>query len=342
MLSLLLCALLSMVPAQAQTGNKRLILKDGSYQIVTQYKMVGDRVRFYSAERADWEELPSKLVDWAATEKWAKKHALDGTTAESNVPETNGAASVVASAASSPADAEAASIDREEQAERAAQNASTPEVLPGLRLPDQTGVWVLDTYRARPELAELIQNSGDLNPRTGHNITRGELTSSGALKQNIEFQGDMAKVQLHVDKPVFYVSLSVPGNHTETDPQALTVDTHGAPMVSDKYSYSSPSSRYVIIRVLNNMRHHYRELSPIRLDAAGKPLRGDVIPTTAQILPGGHWMKLTPATALTIGDYALMEILGPGKVNLSLWDFRVDPQGPDNMNTIVPLQRASQ
>jgi hypothetical protein len=188
----------------------------------------------------------------------------------------------------------------------------------------------------------LTQNSGDLNPRTGHNITPGELTSSGALKQNIEFQGDMAKVQLHVDKPVFYVSLSVPGNQTETDPQALTVDTHGAPLVSDKYSYSSPSSRYVIIRVWNNMRHHHRELNPIRLDAAGKPLRGDVIPTMAQILPGGHWMKLTPATELTIGDYALMELLGPGKVNLSLWDFRVDPQGPDNMNTIVPLQRASQ
>lgn len=346
-LSLLFCALLSLVPAQAQTGNKRLILKDGSYQIVTQYKVVGDRVRFYSAERADWEEVPSKLVNWGATEKWAKKHASEQATADSRVPGTDGAASSVARGASSPADAEAASIDREEQAERAAQNASTPQVLPGLRLPDQTGVWVLDTYRARPELAELIQNSGDLNPRTGHNITPGELTPSGALKQNIEFQGDMSKVQLHVDQPVFYVSLSVPGSQTETDPQALTVDTHGAPPVSDKNSYSSPSSRYVIVRVRNNMRHHYRELSPIRLGASAgpssaQPSSNDVIPTTAQILPGGRWMKLTPATALTIGDYALMEILGPRTVNLSLWDFRVDPQGPDNMNTIVPLQRASQ
>jgi hypothetical protein len=42
---------------------------------------------------------------------------------------------------------------------------------------------------------------------------------------------------------------------------------------------------------------------------------------------------------LTIGDYALMELLEPGQVNLSVWDFRVDPQGPDNKNAIIPLQR---
>ena len=343
-LSLLLYALLSIFPAQAQVANKRLIFKDGSYQIVTQYKVTGDRVRFFSSERADWEEVTAKMVDWAATDKWAKEHALGASAASlPGANGANGAASGAANAsAASPADAEAAAIDRQEQAERAEQNARTPAVLPGLALPDHTGVWVLDTYRAQPELAELVQNSGDLNPRTGHNVTRGELDSSGGLKQHIEFAGATSKVQLHVDQPVFYVSLSVPAAAGTTDSDALTVDTHGAAMVDDKYSYSSPSSTYVIVRVLNNMRHNYRELTPIRLDAQGKPGGDDVIPVTAQILPGKHWMKLTPATSLTIGDYALMEVLGPRTVNLSLWDFRVDPQGPDNMNAIVPLQRASQ
>jgi hypothetical protein len=51
-------------------------------------------------------------------------------------------------------------------------------------------------------------------------------------------------------------------------------------------------------------------------------------------------MRLTPAQPLTIGDYALMELLGPGQVNLSVWDFRIDPQGPDNKNAIMPLQRS--
>ena len=37
----------------------------------------------------------------------------------------------------------------------------------------------------------------------------------------------------------------------------------------------------------------------------------------------------------------LMEVLGPGEVNLSVWDFRIDPQGPDNKNALMPLQRSS-
>jgi hypothetical protein len=64
--SLMLCS----VHADAQNQARRLILKDGSYQSVTKYEVHGDRVRYFSAERGEWEEVPNSLVDWDATEKF--------------------------------------------------------------------------------------------------------------------------------------------------------------------------------------------------------------------------------------------------------------------------------
>jgi hypothetical protein len=48
---------------------KKLILKDGTFQVVREYQRNGERVRYFSQERGDWEELPASLVDWDATAK---------------------------------------------------------------------------------------------------------------------------------------------------------------------------------------------------------------------------------------------------------------------------------
>lgn len=60
-------------PAPSSTTSlprgKKLILRDGSFQLVRDYNVDGDRVRYYSIEQAQWEEMPESLVDWDATHK---------------------------------------------------------------------------------------------------------------------------------------------------------------------------------------------------------------------------------------------------------------------------------
>jgi hypothetical protein len=51
----------------AIAANTRLYLKDGTYQIAREYKVEGDRVRYFSTERDAWEEIPTDLVDLKRT-----------------------------------------------------------------------------------------------------------------------------------------------------------------------------------------------------------------------------------------------------------------------------------
>jgi hypothetical protein len=55
--------------------NVKLYMTDGSYQLVTEYKVESDRVRFYSIDREDWEEVPTSLVDLNKTKAEIKAHA---------------------------------------------------------------------------------------------------------------------------------------------------------------------------------------------------------------------------------------------------------------------------
>ena len=53
------------LPGGAPNG-KKLILKDGNFQLVREYARNGERVRYFSLERGAWEEIPASMIDWAA------------------------------------------------------------------------------------------------------------------------------------------------------------------------------------------------------------------------------------------------------------------------------------
>ena len=52
----------------ALAANVKLYLKDGTFQLAREYKVEGDRVHYYSAERSEWEDIPLELVDIKKTE----------------------------------------------------------------------------------------------------------------------------------------------------------------------------------------------------------------------------------------------------------------------------------
>jgi len=52
----------------AFAANIKLYLKDGGFHLVREYQVETDRVRYYSVERSQWEEIPLDLVDLKRTE----------------------------------------------------------------------------------------------------------------------------------------------------------------------------------------------------------------------------------------------------------------------------------
>jgi hypothetical protein len=302
----------------AQDLARRLILKDGSYQLVTKYEVKDDRVRYMSAERDDWEELPASLVDWPATEKYEKDRA-----AGESVPE-------------------AVQLDKEIEHESEVAEAKLPEVAPGLRLPDDSGVFLLDSFQGEPQIVEMQQTAGDVNRSTKASIFRGALNPITGAKQSVELAGAHAAVQSHVDVPSLYINIDDAPDHS--DPTATPKDSTRAPQGPQQPQQPQqaivPFDRFRIVRT--EVKGDKRIVGGVKRQVTGKISQEEhVVKTTITNVRGG-WLKLTPTESLTPGEYALVEIIGEegtlGKegMNLYVWDFGVNPKAPANPNPWKP------
>jgi hypothetical protein len=283
-------AIFFVLPASAQQTAKRLILKDGSYQLVAKYEVKGDRVRYLSAERNEWEEMPNSLIDWPATESFAK-----GRAAGAPVPE-------------------AIELDRETAADRAAEQARLPQVVPGLRVPSDAGVLLLDNFKSQPQLIELQQSGSELAEQPKRGVFRTALSGG---KQTVELKGLHSKIQAHVSLPSIYVN---PDQGQDQYQTPATVELAW--------------DRFHIVHL--QPKQDKRIVGEVKVSASGKISQGqNYVETTAEKLIGG-WVKVTPKTDLAPGEYAVVEVLGTEGMNTYVWDFGVDPAAPENAEAIKP------
>ena len=310
------------LPVHAQNQSKRLILKDGSYQVATKWELKGDRVRYYSAERYTWEELPRSLVDWDATNKYVNDRA--------------------AGKAAGDAQAQA-----EAEGERKSEERRSPTIAPGLRLPDSGGIFVLDTYQQQPQLVELVQQSSEINKHTGKNIMRAVINPlPTGPKQTAELKGLRARIQAHTPTPTIYINVNY-SDDNDNDNNVDAKDKKEPSNASPSNSKGTPASgktgqplnlndRFKLVRVEKKPKEQVRVVSNLKIGLTGHiKEQQNVMPTSTQSL-SADWIKITPTTSLDPGEYAVVEMLGPKQMNLFVWDFGVDPSAPANPSVWKP------
>jgi len=304
-LALIACLLIVSVrpvTVRAQDLAKRLYLADGSYQSVTKYEIKGERVRYLSAERGEWEELPKSMVDWSATEKYAKERAAGG------------------------APPEAAALEKEIEAEHAEEEALSPHVLPGLQLPEEGGVFLLDTYEGNPELVPIEQRGGSVNKNVKGNILRSTVNPVASARQTVEVPGKHAPMQSHVAVPALYINIDRSEDQPESEVPADAKPKEPEPL--------PPQERFKIVRL--ETKGDKRIVGDIKIAVYGKISQdAKFVPTTAQPMTGG-WVKLTPTESMANGEYAVVEMLGKDGMNLYVWDFGVNPNAPANAVAFKP------
>ncbi len=165
------------IPAPLPKG-KKLILKDGTDQIVREYERDGDRVRYYSVERSAWEEIPASLVDWDATAKAEADEQAQQKELDDKLKAADAAARFI-------------NLDVD----------ASLQVRPGVFLPDGAGLYVLDGPAVVPLQQDAASSRVDKG-REAEKILSGIPVISS--KHTIELPGKQAKLRVHTLDPEFY------------------------------------------------------------------------------------------------------------------------------------------
>ena len=167
--------LLFVVSLAALAANLRLYLKDGGYHVVREYRVQDERVRFYSVERSEWEEIPLELVDLKRTEAEVKER--QAALAE-----------------------EAKVLTIEEQAERAQQDEAA-------RVPLEPGVHLIDGKEVKP-IKQAEVKAVTSKSRSILKILVPVPVVAG--KTTVELDGERSANVVTSAQPEFYFRMALP------------------------------------------------------------------------------------------------------------------------------------
>jgi hypothetical protein len=174
------------------------MLADGSFQLVREYKVEGDRVRYYSVDTSQWEEMPAAMVDWNATKKVETEEAQRDAAMVAKVHKQEAARLAV------PVDIDA-----------------SLEVAPGIFLPPGEHLFVYVGNAVLP----LPQAETDSKLSKGHFIE--QVMSPIPIvptRHSISIQGAHAKLRIGASRPEFYIRVA---GAREPELVLIRAKTHG-------------------------------------------------------------------------------------------------------------------
>lgn len=158
---------------------KKLILKNGEVQLVREYQVQGDRVRFYSLDRSQWEVIPTDLVDWDATKK-------------AEATEAQGDAALLAKVKKE---------ENERNPEMLDIDASL-EVAPGIYLPPGDHLFIFDGKAVLP--LPQAETTTALSKRRAVEKVMVPVPIVPS-RHSVSIEGPHAKLRVRSDRPEFYI-----------------------------------------------------------------------------------------------------------------------------------------
>jgi hypothetical protein len=248
----------------AAPANIKLYMKDGSFQLVSSYEVRGDRVRYYSLERSEWEEVPKELVDLEATQRAVEE---EKTAHQKELQE-------------------AKQLDEEKYEKPVNQGY---EVAPGVRLPQEEGIYTYDGLRVIHLFQSSAETVTDKRRAALMLALPGPLLKSRTL---VVLPGPKAALRFSQPQPVFYVQ-SAEGLGAKLE------------LIQVKPGKEARLVEKVEARGGSGKSAELREAVPLE---------------RTQVTPGLY--RLKPTRALEPGEYALGELVQE-KLNLDLWDFGI-------------------